>query len=334
MTRKIGLLKGDGIGPEITDSMVQVWEALQMDVEWIPVVSGEEGIQQFDSAMPQESQDLIRELGIAIKGPTATPIGTGHKSANVTLRKKLDLYANVRPCFRLEGVDVPFNNVDLIIIRENTEDVYSAIEHRVSPDTAQCLKVITKPGSERIARFAFEHAKKLGRKKVTCVHKANIMKITDGMFLEVFREVAKDYPDIEADDMIVDAVCMQLVRNPGRFDVMVTQNLYGDILSDLCAGLVGGLGLAGGANIGKEVAVFEAVHGTAPDIAGKNLANPTAMLLSSLMMLDYMGLHEPAQRLKAALNAVCAEGKHLTGDLGGKATTTEYTKALIEKIKA
>lgn len=333
MAKKVGLLKGDGIGPEIADSLVKVIAALNVPIEWVPVVSGEEGLKSFNSAMPEESLNLVRELGIAIKGPTGTPIGTGHKSANVTLRKVLDLYSNVRPCFKLQGVQTPFNDIDLIIIRENTEDVYSAIEHRVSPDTVQCLKVITRPGSERICRSAFEIARAQKRKKLTCVHKANIMKLTDGMFLNVFREVAKDYPEIEASDMIVDAACMNLVRKPSQFDMMVTENLYGDILSDLCAGLIGGLGFAGGANIGDKVAVFEAVHGTAPDIAGKNLANPTALLLSGLMMLEHMKFDSEAKALRKALDSVYSKGKSLTGDVGGKATCTEFTEALIAEFR-
>lgn len=329
---KVGLLKGDGIGPEITESLVKVFECLKAPVEWDPVPSGEETLRTEDNAMPQSSIDQIRRLKVAIKGPTATPVGTGHKSANVTLRKTLDLYANVRPCLKMPGVDTPFERVDLIIIRENTEDVYSAIEHQVSPETTQCLKVITRPGSERVHRYAFELAKKLGRKRVTCVHKANIMKLTDGLFLEVFRQVASDYPEIEADDMIVDATCMQLVRKPEQFDVIVSENLYGDILSDLCAGLVGGLGLAGGANIGDNAAVFEAVHGTAPDIAGKGLANPTALLLSGVMLLRHLELFNEADSLEKAIRQIFAEGKSLTGDLGGSAGTKEFTEALCSHL--
>lgn len=332
MTKKIGLLRGDGIGPEITESLQEVFAALKLDIEWVNIPCGEETLKTQNSAIPREAIEQIRELGVAIKGPTATPIGTGHKSANVTLRKAIDLYANVRPCFSIPGVNTPFKDVDLIIVRENTEDVYSAIEHQVSPETMQCLKVITRPGSERVCLFAFELARKLGRKKVTCIHKANIMKLTDGLFLEVFREVAKDFPEIQADDLIVDAACMNLVRFPSKFDVMVAPNLYGDILSDLCAGLVGGLGLAGGANIGKTVALFEAVHGTAPDIAGKGLANPTAMLMSGLMMLDYCGYQDAGQKLKSALMDIFKEGKTLTGDLGGKASTKEFTKAVCARL--
>lgn len=330
--KKVGLLRGDGIGPEISESVVKVFEAVKAGIEWVEIPSGELAIEKFGSAMPSESMAKIRELGVAIKGPTATPIGTGHKSANVTLRKGLDLYANVRPASNLPGIKTPFERVDLIILRENTEDVYSAIEHQVSPDTTQCLKVITRPGSERICRYAFELAKKLGRQKVTCVHKANIMKITDGLFLEVFREVSKEYLEIEADDCIIDAACMQLVTKPERFDVIVTENLYGDILSDLCAGLIGGLGLAGGANIGKSVSVFEAVHGTAPDIAGKGKANPTAMLLSAAMMLEHLEMFAEAKRVREALYKVFQDGRFLTGDLGGRASTHEFTQAVIEAL--
>ena len=330
---KVGLMRGDGIGPEICDSFVSLVAKLRVPIEWVEVPCGEQTLASENTALPKSSIELVRELGVAIKGPTGTPIGKGHKSANVTLRKALDLYANVRPCYKLAGVDSPFDDVDLIIVRENTEDVYMAIENQVSPDVMQCLKIITRPGSERIIRFAFEMADRLHRRKLTCVHKANIMKMTDGLFLEVFREVAKEFPQIEATDMIVDAVCMNLVKKPEKFDVIVTENLYGDILSDLCAGLIGGLGLAGGANIGTSgVSVFEAVHGTAPDIAGRNLCNPTALILSGIMMLKHLGFFEAAESLSKALDQTYAEGKCLTGDLGGKASCSEFTQAVADKI--
>ncbi len=282
--------------------------------------------------MPKSALDRVRELGVAIKGPTATPIGTGHRSANVALRKELDLYANVRPCFKLPGIKTPFEQVDLIVVRENTEDLYMGIEEEISADEMKSIKVITRKGSERIHRYAFELAKAQKRKKVTCVHKANIMKKTDGLFLSVFREIAKDYPMIEANDLIVDNTCMQLVTKPQQFDVIVTENLYGDILSDLCAGLIGGLGLAGGANIGRSGAVFEAVHGTAPDIAGKRKANPTALLFSGVMVIRHVGEQGAADRLQKAIEKVYREAKHLTGDVGGSSSTDQFADAVIANL--
>lgn len=305
---------------------------MQLPIEWEEIPCGDSAIEKFNSAMPLASIERVRALGIAIKGPTGTPIGKGHKSANVTLRKSLDLYANVRPAENLPGIKTPFDGINMLIVRENTEDVYAAIEHQLAPGVMQCLKVITEFGSERIIRYAFEAAKSLKRKKVTCIHKANIMKMTDGLFLEVFRRVAAEYPEIQASDIIVDNVCMQLVQKPQQFDVLVTENLYGDIVSDLAAGLIGGLGVAGGANIGKKVAVFEAVHGTAPDIAGKGICNPTAMLLSAVMMLEYLKMYDEAKRLRGALFEVLREGKTLTGDLRGKATTKEFTAAIASHL--
>lgn len=329
---KVGLLKGDGIGPEICESVVSVISKLKAGIEWVELPSGDAAIQSHQSPMPQASIEAVKKLGVAMKGPTGTPIGKGHKSANVVLRKSLDLYANVRPAQSLPGIKTPFENIDLIIFRENTEDLYAAIEHQLAPGVMQSLKIITEAGSERVIRYAFEQALALKRKKVTCIHKANIMKMTDGLFLDVFRRVAKEYPSVEASDIIVDNVCMQLVQRPQQFDVLVTENLYGDIVSDLCAGLIGGLGVAGGANIGRKAAVFEAVHGTAPDIAGKGICNPTAMLLSAAMMLDHLKMYDLAQKLRGALCDVLREGNHLTGDLKGKATTREFTQAIIEKL--
>jgi len=293
---------------------------------------GADALKSEGSALPQSSLDIVRELKLALKGPTATPIGKGHKSANVTLRKSLDLYANVRPARSIVGITTPYHDLDIITVRENTEDLYGSIEHQVAPGVMQCLKIITQPGCERIVRYAFEMARKLKRKKVSCIHKANIMKMTDGMFLDIFREIAKSYTDIESTDIIVDNVCMQLVTKPHQFDVFVTENLYGDIVSDLCAGLIGGLGVAAGGNIGKSVAVFEAVHGTAPDIAGKGVCNPTAMILSAVMMLDHIGLPDEASRLRLALIGVVGEGKVVTRDLNGAATTREFTKAIISRL--
>jgi len=330
--KKIGLLKGDGIGPEICNAVVKVLDAMKLNLQWEEIPCGEETLKSINDAMPAAALNRVKELGLAIKGPTATPVGVGHRSANVALRKALDLYSNVRPCFKLAGIKTPFEGVNLVVVRENTEDLYMGIEEEVSADEMRSIKIITRKGSERIHRYAFELARRERRKKVTCVHKANIMKKTDGLFLSVFRDVAKEFLDIEAQDMIVDNTCMQLVTKPHQFDVIVTENLYGDILSDLCAGLIGGLGLAGGANIGKEAAVFEAVHGTAPDIAGQNKANPTALLFSSVMMLRHMGLEKDANSLHAALAKVYREGNNLTGDVGGKATTSEFTDAVLRAL--
>ena len=331
---RIGLIPGDGIGPEITAAVLRILEATGFEAEWVYLEGGLGSVERGKPAMPEETIQAIRELGIALKGPTTTPVGKGHVSANVVLRKALDLYANVRPAKTLPGLTGPFSehNIDVIIVRENTEDLYAGIEFMPHPDMAQAIKVITRPGCKRLCEFAFAMAREQGRRRVTAIHKANIMKLADGLFLEEFHKVAEKYPDIKSDDIIVDNCCMQLVTNPEQFDVMVTENLYGDIVSDLCAGLVGGLGLAPGANIGESVAVFEAVHGSAPDIAGKGLANPTALLLSSLMMLRHLGEHERADRILNAVLKVCAEGAHVTGDLGGKATTKEYTDAVIAEM--
>jgi NAD-dependent isocitrate dehydrogenase len=331
---RIGLIPGDGIGPEITAAVLRILEATGFEAEWVYLEGGLGSVERGKPAMPEETIQAIRELGIALKGSTTTPVGKGHVSANVVLRKALDLYANVRPAKTLPGLTGPFSehSIDVIIVRENTEDLYAGIEFMPHPDMAQAIKVITRPGCKRLCEFAFAMAREQGRRRVTAIHKANIMKLADGLFLEEFHKVAEKYPDIKSDDIIVDNCCMQLVTNPEQFDVMVTENLYGDIVSDLCAGLVGGLGLAPGANIGESVAVFEAVHGSAPDIAGKGLANPTALLLSSLMMLRHLGEHERADRILNAVLKVCAEGAHVTGDLGGKATTKEYTDAVIAEM--
>jgi NAD-dependent isocitrate dehydrogenase len=286
--------------------------------------------------MPQQTIDAVREIGVALKGPTSTPSGGGHVSANVRLRKALDLFANVRPAKTLPGVKGPFEDkdIDIIIVRENTEDLYSGIEFQPHPDMAQAIKVITRPGCHRLCDYAFDMAKKQGRQKISAVHKANIMKLTDGMFLEEYEKVAAQHPDIEADTIIVDNCCMQLVIRPERFDVLVTENLYGDIVSDLCAGLVGGLGLAPGANIGLNCAVFEAVHGSAPDIAGKGIANPTALLLSAVMMLHHLGEHEQANRISDAVQTVAREGRVLTSDLGGTASTQEFAAEIVRQTRA
>ncbi|MBC8064044.1 MAG: isocitrate/isopropylmalate dehydrogenase family protein [Chlorobia bacterium] len=332
--RRIGLIPGDGIGPEITAAVLRVLDAVGFEADWVYLEAGLGSVDKGKEAMPEETLNSIREIGIALKGPTTTPVGKGHVSANVALRKALDLYANVRPAKTLPGVKGHFadTRIDVIIVRENTEDLYSGIEFMPHPDMAQAIKVITRPGCKRLCDFAFDMATKQGRKRVTAIHKANIMKLADGLFLEEFYKSAAKWPDLVADDIIVDNCCMQLVTRPEQFDVLVTENLYGDIVSDLCAGLVGGLGLAPGANIGANCAVFEAVHGSAPDIAGKGLANPTALLFSALMMLRHLGENEMASKIGRAVLKIYAEGKTVTGDLGGKATTKEYTDAVIKQM--
>ncbi len=333
--RRIAVIPGDGIGPEIMDATLSVLQATGLEAEWVFADAGLAALERCAEAVPTSTIETIRETSIAIKGPTTTPSGGGHQSANVQMRKALDLYANVRPAHTLPGIKTPFDDkrIDIITIRENTEDLYAGIEYLPHPDVAQAIKVITRPGCARLCEYGFRLAQRQGRKRVTAVHKANIMKITDGMFLEEFHKVAARYPDLRADEIIVDNCCMQLVTRPEQFDVLVTENLYGDIVSDLCAGLVGGLGLAAGANIGENCAVFEAVHGSAPDIAGKGIANPTALILSAVMMLHHLQEHEKAERLMNAVVAVCREGKVLTGDLGGKATTNEYAAHLAELVK-
>lgn len=330
-TTTVTLIKGDGIGPEIGEAVQQIFHAAGVPVTWEEAEAGLGAIEKTGVGLPPETLAALQRNPVALKGPTATPIGGGHKSINVTIRGALDLYANVRPVRTLPGVATRYENVDLVIVRENVEDTYSGIEYRQTPDVAQCLKVISRPGSEAVIRYAFELARTWGRKKVTCLTKANIHKLTDGLFLEVFREIAQAYPGIQAEEMLVDNACMQLVIRPEQFDVMVMPNLYGDIVSDVCAGLVGGLGVAPGANIGNTRAVFEAVHGTAPDIAGKGLANPMALLLSSTFMLRHMGLHQDAARIEAALDKTLADGIK-TGDLGGTADLATFTGAIIANL--
>lgn len=332
---RIAVIPGDGIGPEITAAVLSILKETGFEAEWIELDAGLGAIEKGKDPMPEETIEAIREIGIALKGPTTTPVGKGHRSANVVLRQALDLYANVRPAKTLPGVKGPFTDhaVDLITVRENTEGLYSGIEYMPTPDVAQAIKVMTRQGCNRVVRYALEMARRQGRKRVTAVHKANIMKLTDGMFLEEFYKVATEYPEIKSDDIIVDNCCMQLVTKPEQFDVLVTENLYGDIVSDLCAGLVGGLGLAPGANIGENCAVFEAVHGSAPDIAGKGLANPTALLLSAVLMLRHLGEGERADRIHNAVIAVFQEGRRLTGDLGGNAGTAEFRDAVIQSAQ-
>jgi isocitrate dehydrogenase (NAD+) len=332
MKHKITLIPGDGIGPEVTGATISVLRATGFEAEWETFVVGAEALSRFGDPLPQDLIDSIKRNKIALKGPVATPIGTGFVSSNVRLRKALDLYANLRPIKSLKGVPSRYEDVDLIVVRENTEDLYSGLEHEVVPGVVESLKIITDKASRRIAKFAFEYARLEGRKKITAVHKANIMKLSDGLFLRCFREVAEDYPEIKADDLIVDNTCMQLVINPGQFDVLLLENLYGDIVSDLCAGLIGGLGVAPGANIGEDIAVFEAVHGAAPTIAGRGIANPTALLLSAVLMLKHLNERERALRVQSALEKVLAEGEVLTRDLGGRATTLEFTDAIIHAL--
>lgn len=325
------LIPGDGIGPEIAASVKDIFAAASVPVDFVEHAAGLECFEKTGTTLPASTIDAIKQHRVALKGPTTTPLGGGHKSVNVTIRKSLELYANVRPSKSLPSVKTRFDNVDLIIVRENIEDTYAGIEHWQSPEVCQCLRIITRPGCEAIHRYAFEMARSVGRKRVTCVHKSNIMKMTDGLFLDVFRETAARYPDIQADDILIDNLCMQLVVRPEKFDVLVLPNLFGDIASDLCAGLVGGLGVAPGGNIGDGTAVFEAVHGSAPDIAGKGLANPTALLLSAIQMLQYMGLNYHAVHIESALRYALIEGVR-TADLGGSAKTKEFTKAIIASL--
>lgn len=333
---RIAILPGDGIGPEIMDAVLSILTDTGFDAEYVTLDAGLSAVEKGKPAMPPETIEQIREIGVALKSPTTTPVGGGHVSANVALRKGLDLFANIRPCKILPGVKGPYagRDIDLIIMRENTEDLYAGIEYMVNKDIAQSIKLITRESSRRLFEYTFQMAREQGRKRVTVVHKANIMKMSDGLFLEEFYRVAEGHKDIAADDIIVDNCCMQLVTKPEKFDVLVTQNLYGDILSDLCAGLVGGLGLAPGGNIGANCAVFEAVHGSAPDIAGKGVANPTALLMSAVMMLRHLGEKELADRIASAVLRVCQDGKCITIDLGGKASTSEYSHEVVEVSKA
>jgi isocitrate dehydrogenase (NAD+) len=330
--RKGTLIAGDGIGPEVVSAAVRVLEATGVVIEWESQMAGAMAIATEGTPLPQKTLDSIRTNGLALKGPTTTPVGGGHASINVALRKTLDLYANVRPIKTLPGVKSRYDNVDLVIIRENTEDLYSGLEHVVVPGVVESIKVITEKASTRIAKFAFAYARANGRKRITAVHKANIMKLSDGLFLDCCAKVAKDFPEIKYDDIIVDNCCMQLVLDPTRFDMLLLENLYGDIVSDLCAGLIGGLGLAPGANIGEKGATFEAVHGSAPDIAGKNMANPIALILSAALLLDYIDEREAGNRVRDAVTEMLKEGKHLPRDLGGTASTTEVAEAIANRV--
>jgi isocitrate dehydrogenase (NAD+) len=325
--RTITLIRGDGIGPEVADAVLSVLEAAGAPVRFEEAVVGREAERLEGDPLPSRVLDSIRKNAVALKGPVETPVGKGFASINVRLRQTLDLYVNLRPVKNIPGVESRFANVDLVVVRENTEDLYSGLEHTVVPGVVESLKIITEAASTRIARYAFEYAREHGRKRVTAVHKANIMKLSDGLFLDCFRRVAQAYPDIRADDQIVDAACMRLVMNPEAFDMMLLENLYGDIVSDLAAGLVGGLGLVPGANLGSTVAIFEAVHGTAPDIAGQDKANPTALLLSAILMLRHLDLRHHADRVERALLTTLLAGIR-TADLGGSTGTKEFARAV------
>jgi isocitrate dehydrogenase (NAD+) len=329
MKYTITLIPGDGIGPEVTAAVVRIIEAAGVEVTWETHYAGAQALEKFGETLPADLLESIQRNKVALKGPITTPIGKGFTSVNVGLRKALDLYANLRPVRALPNVPSRYPELDLVVVRENTEDLYSGIEHVVVPGVVESIKIITEKASTRIAKYAFEYARREGRKKVTAIHKANIMKLSDGLFLDCFRNVSKDYPEIEADDKIVDNACMQLVMRPEQFDIMLLENLYGDIVSDLCAGLIGGLGLVPGANIGERGAVFEAVHGSAPDIAGQGIANPTALLQSGLLMLRHLGERDAAQTIEAAMLKVFTEGKVRTRDIGGHAGTMEFAEAIM-----
>ena len=333
MKHRITLIPGDGIGPEVASNVVRIIEAAGVDVEWETHYAGAQALEKFGETLPPELLESIKRNKVALKGPVTTPIGKGFTSVNVGLRQTLDLYANLRPVRALPNVPCRYPELDLIVVRENTEDLYSGIEHVVVPGVVESIKIITEKASTRIARFAFEYSRREGRKKVTAIHKANIMKLSDGLFLDCFRNVARDYPEIEAEDKIIDNACMQLVMRPEQFDVMLLENLYGDIVSDLCAGLVGGLGLVPGANIGELGATFEAVHGSAPDIAGQGIANPTALLQSGILMLRHIDERAAAEKIEKAMLAVFVEGKVRTRDIGGTAKTAEFADAIIQKMK-
>ncbi|HYK91285.1 MAG TPA: isocitrate/isopropylmalate dehydrogenase family protein [Acidobacteriota bacterium] len=328
----ITLIPGDGIGPEITSAVVRILEAAGFSPKWETALAGDAALKELGTPLPDEVIDSVGRTRVALKGPLKTPVGGGYKSVNVALRQRFVLYANFRPIQSLEGVDTKWSGLDLVVIRENTEGLYSGLEHEVVPGVMESLKIITRAATERIAHFAFKYASRAGRKKITIIHKANIMKLSDGLFLQASKDIAKQYPRKECDDCIVDNACMQLITRPERFDVLLLENLYGDIISDLAAGLVGGLGVVPGVNYGDECGIFEAVHGTAPDIAGKGLANPTALLRSAVLMLEYVGEPKIAARVDGSLRKILREGKTVTPDLGGKATTDEMCRAIIKNL--
>ena len=329
--KTITLINGDGIGPEISDAVVKIIDASGLKIDWELQTAGADVAEKEGSPLPQRVIDSVKKNKVALKAPVTTPIGKGFRSVNVRLRKELDLYANLRPCKNLPNVKTKFDDVDLVVVRENTEDLYAGIERQVDENTAESIKIITRKASERICKFAFDYAVNNNRKEVCVVTKANIMKLSDGLFLDTYRDVAKNYPQINQREILVDNLCMQLVQNPSQFDVLVLPNLYGDIVSDLCAGLIGGLGVAQGANIGLDCAVFEPVHGSAPDIKGQNKANPTALLLSAIEMLRYIKEFEYAERIEKALFKTLSDGK-FTQDLGGHCTTTDFTQAVTDNL--
>ncbi len=332
ISHRVTLIPGDGIGPEITKVAVEVIEASGVNIEWESVLAGESALCEYGDPLPDDTIASIRKNRVALKGPLTTPVGGGFQSVNLRIRKALDLYANLRPVRKFKGINTPFDDIDMIIVRENTEDLYSGLEHIVVPGVVESLKIITEKASKRISQFAFAIAEKWNRKKVTVVHKANIMKLSDGLFLKTVREEAVKHPDIGYNELIVDNAAMQMVIDPGQFDILLTENLYGDIFSDLAAGLIGGLGLAPGANIGDEIAVFEAVHGSAPDIAGKNVANPIAIILAGALMLEWIGEVNAGKKIKKAVEKVIADGKVRTRDLGGNSNTTEMGEAIIRAM--
>lgn len=332
MSYKVTLIPGDGSGPEVIAAAKRVVEATGVAIEWEQAEAGAAMIEKYGTPLPDETIESIRRNGVALKGPVTTPVGTGFRSVNVAMRKIFDLYANVRHAKTYPGVITKFENIDLVVVRENTEDLYAGIEHMVGEDAAESIKLITRKGCERIIRYAFDFAVREGRKKITAVHKANIMKCTDGMFLDIARQIAKEYPQIEFNDSIVDAMCMRLVMHPEDYDVLVCPNLYGDIVSDLCAGLVGGLGLTPSANIGVSGAIFEPIHGSAPDIAGQHKINPTAAILSASLMLAHLGEAKAAANIENAVTKVISEGKTLTQDMGGSASTEEFADAVIAAL--
>lgn len=329
--KRVTLIKGDGIGPEITDSVIKIINAAGVAIDWDIQTAGADLIETEGTPLPQRVLDSVKQNKIALKSPVTTPIGKGFRSVNVQLRKELDLYANLRPCYNLPNVKTRYDKVDIVVVRENTEDLYAGIERQVNEDTAESIKIITRNASERIAKFAFDYAVKNNRKEVCVVTKANICKLSDGLFLECARKIAQQYPQIKFREILVDNCCMQLVQNPNQFDVLLLPNLYGDIVSDLCAGLIGGLGIAQGANIGENYAVFEPVHGSAPDIAGQDKANPTAMLMSAIEMLNYIGENEAGRRIRLALFDTLDAGIK-TVDLGGNASCSEFTQAIVDRL--
>jgi isocitrate dehydrogenase (NAD+) len=330
---RVTLIPGDGIGPEVTDAARRIIDATGVRIDWDTVPAGMGALERYGTVLPEIVFESIKRNKVALKGPVGTPVGEGFRSVSVTIRKTLDLYANLRPVRSLPGVKSKYDGIDIVVVRENTEDLYSGLEYEIAPGVVETLKVITEKASLRIASFAFRFAKKRGRRRITVLHKANIMKLSDGLFLNSVRKVARDYPQIEYEEMIIDNACMQLILNPHRFDVILTENLYGDIVSEICAGLVGGLGFAPGANIGDECAVFEAAHGSAPDIAGKNLANPIAITLSGALLLKYLGKNREAKVIENAISRVLTKGEVLTRDMGGSATTTEMRDAIIAELK-